>query len=428
MAPVELATESYSELDTNDNRIRCSAAASKKDRSVENALISKIMQLDETSCDVGDEDSFFVADFKELKKSVELWNSELPQVHAHYAVKCNNDIETVRYLASQGLNFDCASKNEIEFVLGLGVSPDRIVYANPCKNASHIRYACQQGVNMTTVDNSYELYKLKKYHPRCGILIRLATDDSSAQCQLSTKFGCTVETALNELLPLANDLELNVRGVAFHIGSGAKDVDPMFVAIRDSRMFFDKAIELGFNVDTLDIGGGFERETFEDISAMTRYGLDKFFPPGFTQKHNIRFIAEPGRFMVASAFTLATYVTSKRDLGCNEDNIDAMLYINDGVYGNLNCILFDHQHPIPRLVEFGGDDNADAKGEHYHYSVWGPTCDGLDCVSPMARFPRSIHVGDWLYFTEVGAYTSAAATSFNGFIYDSEVIYINTEL
>lgn len=400
---------------------------------IEKILNHKIKSIDHTTCEAGEEDAFFIADFSKLQNAIDFWYKKLPQVTPHYAVKCNNDIQVIKYLAAKGINFDCASKNEIEFILNLGISADRIVYANPCKNNSYIRYANSNNINLTTVDNTDELYKLARYHPNCDILIRIATDDSNAQCQLSTKFGCTIDAAINELLPLSKQLNLNVKGVAFHVGSGAKDVDPIFVAIRDSKMIFDKAIEMGFSPSVLDIGGGFEQETFETSSSMVNYSLNKFFPNDFVDLHKVKFIAEPGRFMVSDVFTLATHVIAKRELPNNSNNIKAMIYINDGVYGNLNCILFDHQHPTPKLLEIdtlnnqGGielDNDTYEKGEYY-YSVWGPTCDGLDCVADKVQFNKPVTVGDWIYFPNIGAYTSVASTSFNGFNNENEVIYIN---
>lgn len=398
--------------------------------SVVEALAYKIASIDHTSCESGEEDPFFVADMLQLKKALSLWNDKLPQVHPFYAVKCNNDVKVLKYLISQGVNFDCASKQEIEMMLRLGVSPDRIVYANPCKTGSYLRYAENNGVNLTTVDNADELHKIKRFHSNCGVLIRIATDDSTAQCQLSTKFGCTIDTALNELLPLAKLLGLDVRGVAFHVGSGAKDTDPINVAIRDSREIFDRALQLGFkNLNVLDIGGGFEKESFQASSDMVNYSLNKFFPTDFVNQLGIRFIAEPGRFMVSDVFTLATHVIAKRDLPSNSDSVEAMVYINDGVYGNLNCVIFDHQHPTGKLLKdsFKTDtDCTDEKGQYNHYySIWGPTCDGLDCVSTKTGFNNQVLVGDWIFFPNIGAYTSVASTSFNGFSYSCEVIYIN---
>lgn len=55
-------------------------------------------------------------------------------------------------------------------------------------------------------------------------------------------------------------------------------------------------------------------------------------------------------------------------------------------------------------------------------SVWGPTCDSIDCVSKKSILPSSLRVGDWLGFDNMGAYTVCAASQFNGFEV-SNVIY-----
>ncbi|CAK7893096.1 ornithine decarboxylase [[Candida] anglica] len=389
------------------------------------ALNTQVSNIDLDECDPGDEDSFFVADLGEVHRAFNLWMQHLPQVQPFYAVKCNTDRKVISLLASLGCNFDCASKAEIDIVLSLGISADRIVYANPCKTNSFIRNARTNGVQLTTVDNSQELYKLAQYHPGCGILLRLATDDELAQCRLSTKFGCSVATATHELMPLAKELGLSVKGVAFHVGSGATDLTSIFKAIRDARQVFDHGLShFGFDMSVLDIGGGFQQDSFIEASAMVRRSLDQWFPQDFAEQHDVKFIAEPGRFMVSNAFTLAAHVIARRD--CDEL---PMLYINDGVYGNLNCILFDHQHPeasvLTHLGEFVYDQRSTSSRKDF--SIWGPTCDGLDCVSSRAGLGHDVAVGDWLYFSNLGAYTSAATTSFNGFKSVANVIYVNSE-
>lgn len=418
-----------------------SSGASDSRSLINEALINRTSDIDHESCDAGEEDSFFVCDLGEVSRSLDLWKQKLPQVQPFYAVKCNTNLEIIKLLASSGCNFDCASKSEIDTVLSLGVSPDRIVYANPCKTNSFIRHSANRQISLTTVDNAQELYKLQKFHPTCGILIRIATDDSTAQCQLSSKFGCSLDAAVNELLPLAHDLSLNVRGVAFHVGSGAKDFTAIHRAVREARQIFDTAISqygYGESMNVLDIGGGFERSSFHESSFEVNMALREYFPAEYSRKQRVRFIAEPGRFMVSKAFTLATHVIARRDnFKAEADQVPAMLYINDGVYGNLNCILFDHYNPKPFVLchnnkffyldqENEIEIDANANGTHL-FSIWGPTCDGLDCVSKQTNFVSDVHVGDWLYFPEVGAYTLAATTSFNGFSGNAEIVYVCSE-
>lgn len=86
-----------------------------------------------------------------------------------------------------------------------------------------------------------------------------------------------------------------------------------------------------------------------------------------------------------------------------------MYYVNDGVYGSFNCILYDHAHVKPLLQKRPKPDE-----KYYSTSIWGPTCDGLDRIVERCDLPE-IHVGDWMLFENMGAYTVAAASTFNGF-------------
>lgn len=98
-------------------------------------------------------------------------------------------------------------------------------------------------------------------------------------------------------------------------------------------------------------------------------------------------------------------------------------YVNDGVYGAFNCILFDHQTPQPQVLTLKGLPYAPSSSSQQQLaSVWGPTCDSIDCVSKGVMLPHGIEVGDWFGFENMGAYTVCAASQFNGFEV-SKVIY-----
>ena len=108
-------------------------------------------------------------------------------------------------------------------------------------------------------------------------------------------------------------------------------------------------------------------------------------------------------------------------------------YINDGVYGAFNCILFDHQKVSPFALTVGGSPVWSLPGTQemsrgspirdlVSASLWGPTCDSIDCVCPVTSLPRLLEVGDWLGFRNMGAYTLCAASQFNGF-QQSTVVY-----
>lgn len=319
------------------------------------------------------------------------------------AVKCNPDPEVLRLLSALGIGFDCASKNEIEQVLNIGVDPSRIIYAQPCKTKSYVRYAAQRGVKQMTFDNVDELYKTKQLFPDAELFLRILTDDSASLCRLSQKFGASLDSTA-ELLELAKKLELNVVGVAFHVGSGASDPKAFIKAVQDARFVFDQAAALGFDMHTLDVGGGFVGdETFETMAAVLAASLDLYFPP------HIRVIGEPGRYYVSTAFTIACSVIARRTVtDATLGTTSYMLYLNDGVYGNFSSIIFDHQNPVPRVLKSGDKIKYDVRRSGYdtpsmiEYSIWGPTCDGIDVISKACAFPEIIDCGDWLYFEDMG--------------------------
>ncbi|KAH8160592.1 hypothetical protein CIB48_g7654 [Xylaria polymorpha] len=358
------------------------------------------------------------------------WKKNLPRVKPFYAVKCNPDPKVLQLLASLGTGFDCASKAEIEQVLDMGVDPSRIIYAQPCKTNSYVRFVANQGVKQMTFDNADELRKIAKLFPDAELFLRILTDDSSSLCRLSLKFGASLD-ATDDLLRLAKELGLNVVGVSFHVGSGASDPLAFLKAVQDADVVFKQAYAYGFDLQTLDVGGGFTGDSFETMAHVLREALDQYFPA------HINIIAEPGRYYVSSAFTVACSIIARRTIE-NPMTSEAsyMVYMNDGIYGNFSCIMYDHQQPVAKILRTGMRtyyDNAlaDAVPEGARagteYSIWGPTCDGIDQITKSIRFSQELDVGDWLYFEDMGAYTKCSATMFNGFSNTHDVIYVCSE-
>ncbi|KAK4688225.1 ornithine decarboxylase, partial [Tremellales sp. Uapishka_1] len=396
----------------------------------------------------GEDQAFFAADLSAVYQAVQMWRASPmgERVEIFYAVKCNTSPVVLHLLSLLGTSFDCASTAEINQVLALPTapSPDRIIFANPCKPASFIRAAAEKGVAMMTFDNADELYKIKRCHPEAKLVLRMLTDDSKSLCRLGLKFGAPLATCPG-LLALAKQLGLNVIGVSFHVGSGCKDPLQFADAVWRAKQVFDMGKQVGYEFKFLDVGGGFERETFGEMSQIISDSLDLYFPAA----EGVRVVAEPGRLLVSSAFTLATSIIARRRAlptlaGPSTqvveqeegEGADVMYYINDGVYGSFNCIMFDHQivHPYP--VTLGGSTSAILPPPAFppppnvsmavdlpvqlgydteKTSVWGPTCDSIDCVRQIVRLPKGLEVGDWLAWGEMGAYTLCAASTFNGF-------------
>ena len=333
------------------------------------------------------------------------------------AVKCNPDKEVLKLLALLGTGFDCSSQGEIEEVLSLGVEPSRIIYANPSKAKSHMRYAKRQGVRKMTFDGADELHKIKSIFPEAELILRIMAEDSSSACRFSHKFGAPLSVT-HALLSIASELGLNVVGVSFHVGSGAVDADLFIQAIRDSWTVFEQAREFDYSLKILDIGGGFSTESFQNMSESITFAMDKHFPG------DIDVIAEPGRYFVASAFTLACNVIARREIWSKDDKSGYMLTLSDGVYGNfMDCILSRLRYEPHILFSRSQQDTSSP----IKYSIWGPTCDGVDQITEDVFFSKLLNTGDWLYFEGMGAYSLCLASTFNGFSSQRMVHHISSE-
>jgi len=361
-----------------------------------------------------DNEAFYFVNLGTVVKKYEEWVTNLPRVKPYYAVKCNPNPAIVRTLASLGTNFDCASKTEIQQVLGSGIAASRIIYANPTKMKAHIEYAKSSGVEMMTFDNTHELIKISECYPGAKLLLRIITDDSNSICRFSTKFGAPMDDC-PKLLAMAKELNLNVVGISFHVGSGCMSSASFISAIRSAHGIFKLAEDYGFKFTMLDLGGGWpgsntEKISFPAIATAIRPVIDELFPS------EVDVIAEPGRYFVSESHYLAVNVFAKRTMG-TEDDKKFLYYVNDGVYQSFNCILFDHYEPKPNLLVPGD------RTQLHRCTVFGPTCDSMDCIGKDILLPE-LEVGEWLYFENMGAYTVAAASPFNGFKSNPYTFYI----
>jgi ornithine decarboxylase len=293
--------------------------------SIQENLEAEISSIDVDTCAENGENAFFVCDVGHVISQVYRWERELGGlVDPFFAVKCNPDPVILALFAKLRLGFDCASQVEIASVLSNGVDPQKIIYANPCKAASFIRNAAKTGVRKMTFDNCDELVKVKKFFPGAELVLRLLTDDSESLCRLGLKFGARLDD-VEMLLLKARELELNVIGISFHVGSGCGNPYAFDDAIGRSFVAFEIGKKLGFNFNFLDIGGGFNDDTrFESVCDVIRTSLGKYFPgkkfqDGQGRDYDLNIIAEPGRYFVSRAFQLATNIIARRK---KEDSTD----------------------------------------------------------------------------------------------------------
>ncbi|CAN6198996.1 unnamed protein product [Urochloa humidicola] len=355
--------------------------------------------------------AFNVLDLGKVAELFAAWRRGLGGVPPYYAVKCNPNPALLGALAALGAGFDCSSPAEMDAVLALGVSADRIIYANPCKPEPHIAYAASVGVDLTTFDSADELGKIRRFHPGCKLLLRLKVPDTGcALLDLGTKYGAR-EEEVAPLLLAARRTGLAVAGVAFHVGSAVSRVSAYDAAVAAARAAFDAAAALGMPpMRVLDIGGGFtsgSASRFQDACDVVNATLASHFGdlPG------VEVIGEPGRYFAETPFTLAARVFGRRARGDERE-----YWIDDGFYGTLCCVHLENYvpRPVPVVVSSSCGGGGGDGGETHPSTVFGPTLDSLDVVVKGYHLPE-LRIGDWLVFHDVGAYTTVLSCNFNGF-------------
>jgi ornithine decarboxylase len=358
-----------------------------------------------------------VIDHDVLRKNYAEFKKHLPKVQCYFAVKANAEPAIIRMFYKCGASFDVASMPEFMMVYeNIKKLPakaqqdfiwDKIIYANPTKPKETL-LALDKYKPLVTYDNADELKKIRQYAPHAGVVLRLRVDNTGSQCELSSKFGCAPGEAV-DLIETAFKLGLVVEGLSFHVGSQCTNFQNFVQALNTAAAVMKESKARGHELKILDIGGGFPApynrhvRPFRELAKVINAEIDRLFAP------DIQILAEPGRFLVATAATSVARVIGKA-----VRNGKRCYYIDDSVYHTFSGIIFDHcLYPLKALK--GGKKEVCA--------VFGQTCDGLDCISQSDLLPE-LEIEDLVYAENIGAYGSASATYFNGFP-PAKVIHVN---
>lgn len=360
----------------------------------------------------------FVVDHDIIRKNYQDFKTHLPRVQIFYAVKANSDKEIIKTLYEMGSSFDVASMNEFLLVHGniekLSDEErqkyiwEKIIYANPIKDITTLK-DLDKYKPLVTFDNLEEIKKIKIHAPNAGLVLRIKVPNTGAMVELSSKFGADPGLAV-DMIEKAYTEGLVVEGLSFHVGSQTTNFENYIQALSIASGIINEAKLKGFEkIKILDIGGGFPApydvnvEPFKNLARKLNSEFDRLFDD------SIEIIAEPGRFMIATACTAISSVIGKADRDGKR-----CYYINDGVYHTFSGIIFDHCKYHLQAFKTGPKQLC---------SVFGPTCDALDTISLAEELPE-LDVGEMVYSENIGAYSRASSTWFNGFP-PAKIVHIN---
>lgn len=350
-----------------------------------------------------------VLDHNRIRDNYRMFKKHLPQVQCYYAVKANSNQQIIETLFHEGSSFDVASYHEFmqiyQYIKHFEKKDkkyyvwDKIIFSNTIKDRATLR-KIKEYKPLVTYDNRAELKKIKEYCDTAGLVLRLRVPDTGSQVEMSSKFGAEPADGM-ALIDEAFNLGLTVEGLSFHVGSQCTNFNNYTEALAITSEIFHSARKKGYNLNLIDIGGGFpvpydpQVPEFTKLSAILNSEIKRLFP------EDIQVLAEPGRFIVATAAVLVSEIIGK----ARRDG-KVFYHINDGVYHTFSGVVYDHW--IPNFKAF-------KDGETEICAVVGPTCDSFDKVSLAVELPGNLEVGDFLLTENIGAYSIASATKFNGF-------------
>jgi ornithine decarboxylase len=360
----------------------------------------------------------FVIDHEKIRENYREFKSHLPAVQVYFAVKANSNPEIVRTLFEMGSSFDVASMPEFmivyENIRHMEKKKrqdwiwDKIIYANTIKPIETLE-ALDKYKPLVTFDNAEEIKKIRDHAPHAGLVLRIRVPNTGSMVELSSKFGAHPGEAV-DLIMAAFDAGLEVEGLSFHVGSQCTNFENYITALQlSSDIINEVETRTGRKIRLLDIGGGFpvkyhpEVKDFKVLAKKLNTEIKRLFPK------DMEIIAEPGRFLVANTCTLVAKVVGK----AVRDG-KTCYYINDGVYHTYSGQVFDHvNYPVLAFQE----------GKNQISAVFGPTCDAFDTITLSAELP-DLAIGDLVYSENIGAYSHASSTYFNGFP-PAKVVHIN---
>lgn len=332
--------------------------------------------------------------------------AELPHTLC-YAVKANSNLTVLRQLARLGMGFDIVSGGELARVLAVDGVVQDTVFSGVGKQADEIRQALQAGVRSINIESVAEIDVIEAQAAALGcrapVSVRINPDvDPQTHPYIATglkdsKFGIAWQDAVAVYARLAQSPQLEVVGIACHIGSQIMTVAPFVQALQSVLSIVDALAQRGIVLRDINMGGGLGvRYTDEQPPALADYGQALV---AHLQGRALHLILEPGRTIMANAGLLVTQVLYLKAQGEQRYAIvDAGMndFVRPALYQSVHALV-----PVqarPDLTE-------------HPYHVVGPVCESSDCFAKAT--PLRLAPGDYLALRGAGAYGMVMASNYN---------------
>ncbi len=323
-----------------------------------------------------------------------------------YAAKANSNLSILKLLAGLGAGADVVSGGELRAALECGNPANRIVFSGVGKTDEEIRYGVESGLLAINAESERETEKINAAAKERGVTARVALRvnpdiDAKSHPYISTglkhnKFGVDIARA-RALFASARKLShIRMTGLQAHIGSQILNAEPLAESAQELASLALSLREEGFEIETLDIGGGIGVAAPGEQSLSPETYAGAVLP--FLENLPFKILIEPGRAIVGPAGALLTRV-----LYLKENRGKQFVITDTGMNDLLRPALYDAIHPIESVVPRGGSETVD---------VVGPICETSDFFARDRKLDR-VREGDLLAIRDAGAYGFSMSSNYN---------------
>lgn len=337
-----------------------------------------------------------------------------------YSIKSCSNLHICKLLSAAGAGFDVVSGGELFRGIQAGGDPAKMVYAGVGKTDAEINQALDAGLGWFNIESVPELENLQRITASRKIVAKAAlrinpdidpkTHRYTATGKKHSKFGVAIERAEEIVKRYGKHDYLRLTGLHLHIGSPINSTDPYIEAIEKVLRLIDVLRKDGFEIDTLDIGGGFGADYTKDQSPVSTTYAAAMVP--MLKNSGLKIIMEPGRSIAANSGILVTKVLFEKD---SEEKSFAI--VDAGMNDLIRPALYEAFHFIwPTKIGAGmlppvRSEKPDLPNLK-KYDVVGPICESGDCFAHDRYLPR-VSRGELMAIFTAGAYGFSMSSQYN---------------
>lgn len=379
-----------------------------------NKLITSSTRLESIAKEYGT--PLYIYDEAIIKSRCSLLKESFKEVPVQwmYAVKANDNPHILKIIQQSGFGFDTVSYEEVLLSLRIGQQADHIFYTENNMTDYEMKSAAEEGV-ILNIGSYSRLEQLVKsgLAKECTIRVNPQIGDGH-HAKVDTgnkdsKFGIRLDL-IPDVVDMAAKSGVKITGLHIHIGSGIKKPENLTNAM-------NVLIKIGYQLPDLrhiNFGGGFPIPYREDelpfsIQDFVRQATPILKDEYDRRRGEIRFIFEPGRWIVAPAGLLLTRINSIKDQGRI-----SFIGTDTGFNHLLRPALYDAYHSIVNVSKSEIEPST-------KYTIAGNICESGDILAEDRLLPES-NIGDLLAICDTGAYGMTMASNYNRRALPAEVL------